>query len=313
MSDIPEAPAAREPVMIRDEPISMRPEVKPAEVPFQAKTPEMVRPVTPVMPRPAMPPMAHETPGKPLILGIVAIVVLILSTLGAFFYIQNRGLKTQLTTLQSIESNREVPGTPSITPQVTGEQAAATGGAFSEMAKILPVARQESATAQMIMITSEIGIPTSGSMGNSNVGTFQYWFRRGSGVAEYFQVTKDPGKDPVIIKPAFISPDNNIPDLISYYDSKTLGLDTFEANSVAWTKLVSAYAGSKMPISVSAKYLRTQPSAGSVDAVNLWQLSYKFDPASGLTDVVVQLNASTQEVLFTNIPQPSPTQSGTPS
>lgn len=301
------APAAR-PVEIKDEPISIKaePAEEPKAMPLETKpeTPSEPKLETPAtLPRPAIP-TSHETPSRPLIFGIIVIAVLILSTLGAFLYLQNRSLQTQLTTIQTIESQRELSPTPTPTEVMAKE---VTGGAFTDLPAILAIARQESPTAQLLMMTAEITIPADRSPGTADTASFQYWFRRGPGILEYFQVTKEPGKDPQIIKPAFISPDDNIPDLVEFYQAQTLGLDTFPANALAWDQLVADYAGTTEPIAVTAKYLRAVPSTPGVapKPINLWQLTYKFDPASGLTDSVVQIDAVTQQVLFTNIPTPT--------
>jgi hypothetical protein len=234
----------------------------------------------------------------------VAIAVLILTTLGAFLYIQNRGLKNQISTIQRIESGREVPSTTPTEIVVSPTPEVATDGAFFELPNILPTALQESATAQLLMVTTDISIPSGKDMTKAARGTFQYWFRQGPGLATYFQVVKAPDSAPTVVKPAFVNPDNNIPDLLPLYQAKTLGIDVFQANAIAWNQVVN-FTGTSTPINISAKYIRSMPTSGSTSEVNIWQVTYKFDPASAVTDKVVQIDANSQQILYVNTPKPT--------
>lgn len=301
----------------------MEPQSPPPAPSFEP-TPDVI-PTTPAPkePEPKATPMPatlstthHEFPAKALTYGLVIIALLVLSTVGAFLYIQNMGLRNQLMTLQNIQLQRQLPET---TPTATESAISPTpsslvqGGAFAQLSKVLPIARSESATAQLLMVTADLAIPVGRLLSQVDQGSFQYWFREGAGIKRYFQVILETDQNPRV-QPATISPDNDIPDLIASYEAQTLGIDTFAANQIAWEEVVGPLAGTNIPTAINAKYTRAIPSGSTQTApVNLWQMTYQFDPASGLTSFVVQIDAQTMTVIYTNAPTPSPTQASTGS
>ncbi len=271
-------------------------------------TPKTTVSIASEIPQPATLPLevTEHTAGKPLLVGIFAIILLVLITASTFLYIQNQGLQQQLATLQSIESSRQILSpTPTaaaetaITPETI---ATPSGGVFTNLESVLAKARTESPTAQLLMVTAEITVPST-SVAEANSATAQYWFRRAPGEKDYFQVIVLPGSQPEVSKPATVSPDTNTPDLIAQYSAQSLGLDIFEANQLAWNTVNSVAAGST-PAKIEAKYIRV-PAEG--DSINVWQVTYKFAEGAGISDLVVQINANTQQVIFTNLPEPTPT------
>jgi hypothetical protein len=171
------------------------------------------------------------------------------------------------------------------------------------------MAREESATGQLIMIDAEFSLPTGSTPTNidANADKYKYYFRRGPGILEYFQVTIERGGEPELFSSAIVNPDDDIPDLIPFYEAQTLGLDILEANRIAWQRASSVTT--TMPQTIKGKYIRATPTTtnGQAEATNIWQVSYIFGEGSGLENLVFQIDASNGTILYTNMITPTPT------
>lgn len=229
-----------------------------------------------------------------LILGILLLLAIAAAT---FFYMQNRALTQQINTLQSTQAGREIPTpSPSPTPITTGSAVPtpnpdASPSAFTNLSNIINIARQESATAQMLMITSD-------NVANVNTAVYKYWFRTGPNQQQYFYIQAGLTGEPQLYTQATISPDNNIPDLIAMYETGELGIDDQAAHALAWTQ-VSTAVNDQTPSAVSAKFIRSRPSNPEItDAINLWQLTYTFP---GRSNIIIQVNAQTSEIVYSTL------------
>lgn len=230
-----------------------------------------------------------------ILLGIIALIAV---AAGSFFYLQNRTLKQQISVLQSTQAGRQVPEiTPTPTVEVSTQSAvptvspSATFSAHTNLPSIISIARQESPTAQLLMITSDDIAKPSDSV-------YRYWFRRGAGQQQYFYVQQGRTGEPQLFTQATVSPDNNIPDLIPLYEANQIGIDDQTAHTIAWTQM-SGSLNNATPRSVSAKFIRSRPSNSQItDNINLWQLTYSF---TGRPNIIIQIDATTSQVVYSTL------------
>lgn len=305
---------------------------EPVKAPEPATAPQPTPPapkpapanVTPATMTPAYPPKGPAS-ASPIIFAALGGGLLLTTAGTAFFWVQNQTLKHQLTTLQSIEAQRELNATPTPTPTATAtptqgaDNTGTTNLAFNRINDVVNAAQQFSSTAQLLMITTTGSMTVNDSAPTSldtSKVSYNFWFRKAPGTKSYFYVTTDPaGGDPKVVSPANVTPDNNIPDLLDSMKNNALGIDADQAHSMAWSMLLASYSSGNRPSSISAKYLRSIPSNPTISTpVNLWQLTYKFAPSVGIKDVVVQVDANGKKIIYTNIPSnlttPTPTATG---
>ncbi len=287
--------------------------------PAPLETPPTLSPATtPTRLSPAAPRESRSP--TPIIFTVLGGGLLVATASTAFLWIQNQSLKQQLATIQAVEAGRELPPTPtpsvSQTPTATPTTTALLT-AFTRIDDVIKRAQQEASTAQLLMITSDnIGTTPESSPSTLNTtGTiYKYWFRKAPGTTSYFYVQAAERGDLNVVAPATVSPDNNIPDLVSYRKNNQLGLDADQAHTLIWTQLLNDYTQGNRPTGITAKYLRSVPSNPSINTpVNLWQLVYKFDPSAGIKDIVVQVNANTKQVIYSNLPKNITTPTASPA
>lgn len=296
------SPKLTDPVMpedYSDTPVSPSP--TPSFSPANSQPPK-----NPSLPphKPATPPRSHS--GKPpfLLLIILAIFAFSSTLIAAFLFVRSQTLSQQVATLQSIQDARQLSPTPtstsntslsptpqttpSVTPPSTSPDSYSPG-----LSDIITLAQDDSPNAQLLMITSDNILDPD--------PVFNYWFRTAPDIKTYFFIKSSSNTPPQLMRPATVTPDNNIPDLIPDIQAGNVGLSANQALNLANQTLTDNNITST-PISVKAQYIKSLPSISQKgdQAANLWQLSYSF---SDHPKVVIQINANSQQIVFDNLSQ----------
>lgn len=271
---------------------------------------EQNSPTPPTPPAPPPPPQPATLPAgvpsaAPLKLGLIVGVALIIvgsTSIAAFLFVQNKNLSSQLSTIQNTLKQRELNTTP--TPsvlvnspeedQTNNSTTSAVTSMSTKLNVIIPFATKESPTAQLLMITNTNILDTT--------TPFKYWFRRAPSTRNYFVISQVGLETPTLLTQANVTPDNNIPDLIKEHNDGTLGIDAESAYNVAKNSILGSYS-STPPQTVSAKFLRSGATNSAIKETNIWQLVVKYPTDSKLADAVIQIDANTQGIVFTNIPE----------
>jgi hypothetical protein len=245
---------------------------------------------------------------KPAIIAITSVVLLVITAGLAFLYVQNNRLKGQIRTIEDINSQRNLPPlSPTATPSGMAEANPYT--VFSDLDAVVTKAQAESTSAQLLMITVD-----NLSLKDNKAATYNYWFRTGPGTGEYFQIAKPSAGEYQLIKPATVNPDNNIPDLLESKKANTLGIDDQQVIKLGWEKVASQFSQGNEPQRIGLIYIIANPSNPAITTpVNLWQVTYFFPKEAGVEDVIIQVDANNQNVVFTNKNITVPTNEVTPS
>lgn len=254
--------------------------------------------------RPPAKPPASSGKRFPLII----LVLLLLTTLGGgvYFYLQNQTLRQQLSTIQSQlapspsptptpsptasptaypDSYPTIEATPTPTPSPTISAQDLT--AFSSLDKVISLAQDNHPQAQLLMITADNILSSP---------TYKYWFRKQPDLKNYFFIRLTANQGLEYIATATVTPDNNIPDLISFFQDGNLGSSDQDLLSLAQKKVSSVT--SQDPTAVAVKFLRARPSNPQIqEEINLWQFSFRY---SNRDNLIVQYNAQTQESVYQN-------------
>ena len=258
-------------------------------------------PTPPPTPRPAALP-ANVPSAIPFKLGLiigVALIVIGSTAAAAFLYVQNKSLNSKLSAIQDTLKQRELTATPTPSSPVPSPEedlnTTVTPASMStKLNTILPFATKESPTAQLLMIT------------NANIldaaTPYKFWFRRAPNTRNYFVIEQIGSETPTLLTQANVTPDNNIPDLIKEHNDGTLGIDAGTALDIAKTTVLADYT-TVSPTLVSVKFVRSGATNSAIKEMNIWQLVIKYPTDAKLADVVVQIDANTKDIVFTNVPE----------
>lgn len=264
---------------------------EPKVIPLHAQPPKELP--KPPQERPATLPSTPDSRPSSIAALILGVLLLVAIAAATFFYMQNRALSQQINVLQSTQAGRELQPSPTPTVEATisatpTPSSSASPSAFTNLSNIISIARQESSSAQMLMITSD-------NVANPDTASYKYWFRRGPNLQQYFYIQAGITGEPQLYTQATISPDNNIPDLIPAFEAGNLGISDQDAHALAWTQ-VSATVNNQTPSTVNAKFINSRPSNPEITQnINLWQLTYSFP---GRSNIIVQINANTSEIVY---------------
>lgn len=258
--------------------------------------------------KPAQPPSRSSL--KPVLL--IAIILIVIAALagGAYFYMQNQALKDQLN---SIQANLQPTTSPTPTPTPTANPTASPDSyptveitasptptsspqptissqnltAFSELESVITLAQQNHPQAQLLMITSDNILSSP---------VYKFWFRNQPDLKDYFNIKLTPSQGLEYISYATVTPDNNIPNLIPFWQEDNLGQSDQQLLSKAQQEIDTQTDQS--PSSIAAKFIRSRPSNPQIqDQINLWQFSFKF---SNQNTLIVQYNAQNQQLVYKN-------------
>ena len=139
--------------------------------------------------------------------------------------------------------------------------------------------------------------------------TYKYWFRVSLTKKTYFYIlSQSDGTPSLFDQQIYVTPDNNIPSL-NDFATTTPGLDIKDALDIAQTTVLNGSAIQADPLTITAQFIKTRINAGS--DTSIWQISYKY--LDRTSPVVVQINATTKEVIFANIKYTKPTPTPTPA
>jgi len=249
----------------------------------------------------------HPKPVSSIFILALAGIAILTIALSAFLYLQNNALKKQVNILQSTEAGRQLsptdqesPPENDQTPETQPTESSTTepvtlSSAFTNLAKVIDIAHQKYSTAQLLMITTDNLLTLEDNV-------YRYWFRQAPDTKSYFYIQYSQNEDPQLVINAIISPDNNIPDLIPLFEQNQLGVSDIDAHAIAWSKAISPTITNLTPSSVKAKFIRAIPStANSTNTTNIWQLTYSFPQQANQKDIVVQIDSTTQEVLYSTL------------
>lgn len=253
-----------------------------------------------------------QSRNKPAIIAITSVILLVITAGLAFLYVQNSRLKGQIRTIEDINSQRNLPPiSPTASPSAMAQNK--NTSVFADIDTVIAKAQSESATAQLLMVTVD-----GQTLKDSKGSTYNYWFRTGPDTGQYFQIAKPYAGEYQLIKPATVNPDNNIPDLLQSHKTNTLGIDDQQVIKLGWEKVASQFSQGNEPQTISLIYIVANPSNPAITTpINLWQVSYLFPQESGVEDVIIQVNANNQNIVFTNknitVPTNEATVSATPT
>lgn len=258
-------------------------------------------------PQPASMDKLSPRPVSRLFILVLAGIAILTIALSAFLYLQNNTLKEQVNILQSTEAGRQL--SPTDQNSLSENNQTAEGqptespnpepitlpSAFTHLTEVIDIARQKYSTAQLLMITTDNLLTLEDNV-------YRYWFRQAPNTQSYFYIQYSQQEEPQLVVNAVVNPDNNIPDLIPFFEQNQLGASDIDAHAIAWSKAISPTIPNLTPSVVKAKFIRALPSsAGSTDITNIWQLTYSFPQQANQKDIVVQIDSTTQEVLYSTL------------
>ena len=264
---------------------------------------------------------ALPTQSKNKILPFILILLAIgATTAAAVLFLQYTKTQKELSIAKSIKENQTTLPTPTVTPDITIQptisptvtftptptkkivKATSSQGVFSALPSILSIAQDKYQDAQLLMITAE-------NLQEPTKLTYKYWFRVSLTKKTYFYIlSQSDGTPSLFDQQIYVTPDNNIPSL-NDFATTTPGLDIKDALDIAQTTVLNGSAIQADPLTITAQFIKTRINAGS--DTSIWQISYKY--LDRTSPVVVQINATTKEVIFANIKYTKPTPTPTPA
>lgn len=233
---------------------------------------------------------------------LVLAVLAILAVAGAaLLFLRSQFLKTQLTNLISTKQNQQTTEA-SPTPEPTTEPAKvpqttvsptpantiAPQATYPYLPEAIKIADDYAKNNQLLMITAD-------NVQSPYQIQIKYWFRTAdeNDNKKYFYILHQPAEDLSLFdKQIYVTPDNDIPDLKAKAIDKILGLDLNQALKVAKEKVLDNSSIESSPDSIFAQYIDTNNTL-------LWQLVYNYTDRA--TPIVIQVNANTQEIIYSNI------------
>jgi len=272
--------------------------------------------------KPANVPISPTKPTSAIIITGLILLSLIGIGLATFFFIKTSHLQEQINSnldpnnksnnnIQSNSTNdpKQI-NLPQTSPPVISSAPINPLASFDQLDKILKLAFQKDPQAQLLMITAEnILLP--------HQLLLKYWFRSTDdlGLKTYFYLLTQPGSNIKLFdQNIYIAQDNNTPSINADANSHNLGSDLDTIHKLVQETVISKANLSSDPDTASAQFVKAKLNDST--EVNIWQITYHY--LDRTTPVVVQINAQTNNVIFTNIkynisPEEETSQSPTPT